>query len=78
MLAVHEHGTSGLGYKKALQAYEKAKEFFIKYAPASEDAIIMACIVYMGITGSVDTKAMEETIKQAVRINSYKDSDNAK
>ena len=26
MLAVHEHGTSGLGYRKALEAYEQSKQ----------------------------------------------------
>lgn len=60
----------------AQQKYNEALEAFYKqYPQASEDAVIAACTTYMAITGSVDTKAMEEAVKQAIRVNSYKQSD---
>lgn len=47
MLAVHEHGTSGLGYRKALEAYKAAETpvSLEKCAEASWDATPTHCEV---------------------------------
>jgi hypothetical protein len=59
MLAVHEHGASGLGYRKALSAYEAAK--------ARPDAMIreMEVLKRTASAGSIYYEAIDHCIEIA-------------
>ncbi len=51
---------------------DEKEKFIIRYGQPSDDAIIAAGTTYLALTGKVDAKAMEEAVKQAFCVNSYK------
>jgi len=51
---------------------DERDRFIARYSEPSDDAITAAGTAYLAITGSVNVKAMEEAVRQAFRVNSYK------